>query len=73
MESAYSFLDNGGVKETHSFPELLFRYGLTERLRDSPAFGIGLEEWGARARSTFRAASGRATGIARGRSRGRRR
>jgi hypothetical protein len=32
VESAYSFLDNRGVKETHSFPELLFRYGLTERL-----------------------------------------
>jgi hypothetical protein len=32
IESAYSFLDNRGVKETHSFPELLGRYGLTERL-----------------------------------------
>jgi hypothetical protein len=32
VESAYSFLDNRSVKETHSFPELLFRYGLTERL-----------------------------------------
>ena len=32
VESAYSFLDNRGVKETHSFPELLLRYGLTERL-----------------------------------------
>lgn len=32
LESAYSFLDNRGVKETHSFPELLVRYGLTERL-----------------------------------------
>src|SRR5215468_4347719 len=32
IESAYSFLDNRGVKETHSFPELLSRYGLTERL-----------------------------------------
>lgn len=32
FESAYSFIDNRGVKETHSFPELLFRYGLTERL-----------------------------------------
>lgn len=32
FESAYSFLDNRGVKETHSFPELLVRYGLTDRL-----------------------------------------
>jgi hypothetical protein len=32
VESAYSFLDNRGVKETHSFPELIFRYGLTDRL-----------------------------------------
>jgi hypothetical protein len=32
VESAYSFIDNRVVKETHSFPELLFRYGLTERL-----------------------------------------
>jgi hypothetical protein len=32
VESAYTFLDNRGVKETHSFPELLFRYGLTDRL-----------------------------------------
>jgi hypothetical protein len=31
VESAYSFLDNRSVKETHSFPELLLRYGLTER------------------------------------------
>src|SRR5262245_48839170 len=32
VESAYSFLDNRGVKETHSFPELILRYGLTERI-----------------------------------------
>jgi hypothetical protein len=32
VESAYSFIDNRGIKETHSFPELLLRYGLTERL-----------------------------------------
>src|SRR5262249_2912814 len=32
LESAYSFQDNRGVKETHSFPEFLLRYGLTERL-----------------------------------------
>jgi hypothetical protein len=32
IESAYSFIDNRRVKETHSFPELLFRYGITERI-----------------------------------------
>jgi hypothetical protein len=32
VESAYTFLDNRGVKETHSFPEFISRYGLTERL-----------------------------------------
>lgn len=32
VESAYSFLDNRGVKETHSFPELLMRYGITDRI-----------------------------------------
>jgi hypothetical protein len=32
IESAHSFIDNRGVKETHSFPELLLRYGFTERL-----------------------------------------
>lgn len=32
VESAYSFLDNRRVKETHSFPELILRYGLTERI-----------------------------------------
>jgi hypothetical protein len=32
VESSYSFIDNRDAKETHSFPELLLRYGLTERL-----------------------------------------
>jgi hypothetical protein len=32
VESAYSFVDNRGVKETHSLPELILRYGLTKRL-----------------------------------------
>jgi len=32
LESAYSFIDNRGVKETHSFPELLLRYGIADRL-----------------------------------------
>ena len=31
VESAYTFVDNRGIKETHSVPELLLRYGLTER------------------------------------------
>jgi hypothetical protein len=31
-ESAYSFIDNRRVKETHSFPELLLRYGVTDRV-----------------------------------------
>src|SRR5262245_19025102 len=32
VEAAYSFLDHRGLKETHSFPELILRYGLTERI-----------------------------------------
>jgi hypothetical protein len=32
VESAYSFIDNRGVKETHSLPELVLRYGLTDRI-----------------------------------------
>jgi hypothetical protein len=32
FESAYSFIDNKGIPETHSFPELLVRYGVTNRL-----------------------------------------
>jgi hypothetical protein len=32
VESAYSFLDNRHVPETHSFPELLLRYGVAERV-----------------------------------------
>jgi len=31
-ESAYSFIDNRGSYETHSVPELILRYGLTDRL-----------------------------------------
>ncbi len=31
-EFAYSFVDNRGVKETHSVPELILRYGLTDRV-----------------------------------------
>jgi hypothetical protein len=32
VESAYSFLDNRGFKETHSFPETILRFGLTDRV-----------------------------------------
>jgi hypothetical protein len=32
VESAYSFLDHRGVKATNSFPELLLRRGVTDRL-----------------------------------------
>jgi len=32
VEAAYSFLENRGIKETHSLPELLIRFGVTERL-----------------------------------------
>lgn len=32
FESAYSFIDNRDTKDTHSFQELLLRYGLTKRV-----------------------------------------
>lgn len=32
LETSYSFLDNRNVAETHSFPELLLRHGVSERL-----------------------------------------
>jgi hypothetical protein len=32
FESAYSFIDNRKVAETHSFPELLIRHGVTENI-----------------------------------------
>lgn len=32
IESAYTFQDNRGIKETHSFPELLLRYGVADRV-----------------------------------------
>ena len=32
VESAYSFIDNRRTADTHSFPELLLRYGVAERL-----------------------------------------
>src|ERR1700754_3373255 len=30
VESSFSFIDNRDVPETHSFPELLVRYGICE-------------------------------------------
>ena len=32
LELAYTFEDNRGFKETHSFPETILRYGLTDRI-----------------------------------------
>jgi len=32
VESAYSFIDNDNVAETHSFPEMLLRYGVNDWL-----------------------------------------
>ncbi|MFO0810948.1 MAG: transporter [Gemmataceae bacterium] len=32
VESAYSFIDNRGRKESHSLPELVARYGVTDRI-----------------------------------------
>ncbi len=32
VESSYSFIDNGRVPDSHSFPELLTRIGLTEHI-----------------------------------------
>ncbi|WP_197231064.1 transporter [Novipirellula artificiosorum] len=45
VEAAYTFVDNSGVAESHSFPELLLRYGLTENieLRFGSNYEIGGE------------------------------
>ncbi|ADG66670.1 hypothetical protein Plim_0825 [Planctopirus limnophila DSM 3776] len=32
VEAAYSFIDNPSSRETHSFPELLVRYGVSDRI-----------------------------------------
>jgi hypothetical protein len=42
IEAAYSFLDNRRGLETHSFPELLVRYGLTERIELRVGFNYEL-------------------------------
>src|SRR5262245_58606361 len=44
VEAAYSFLDNRGVPETHSFPELLLRYGVSNRIE--LRFGVNYEVGG---------------------------
>jgi len=43
VESAYSFIDNRNVAETHSYPELLLRYGWSEivELRFGANYEIG--------------------------------
>ncbi|HVL13956.1 MAG TPA: transporter [Gemmata sp.] len=55
-EAAYSFTEHAVVKEAHSFPELLLRYGLTDRVelrlgwnaevggKGNEASGFGFEE-----------------------------
>lgn len=45
FESAYSFIDNRRVAETHSLPELLLRFGLTDRIE--LRFGTNYEVGGA--------------------------
>lgn len=45
VESAYSFVDNRRVPETHSFPELIVRYGLSEAIE--LRFGHNYEVGGA--------------------------
>jgi hypothetical protein len=45
LESAYSFIDNRDVPETHSFPELLTRYGVNDwlELRFGANYEVGGE------------------------------
>jgi hypothetical protein len=45
LESSYSFIDNRGVADTHSFPELLIRYGVTDNIE--LRFGWNFEVGGA--------------------------
>ena len=45
VESAYSFIDNRRVLDTHSLPELVVRYGVTERME--LRFGTNYEVGGA--------------------------
>lgn len=45
VESGYSFIDNRGVPETHSFPELIVRHGVTDwlELRFGANYEVGGE------------------------------
>jgi hypothetical protein len=45
VESAYSFIDNRTVPETHSLPEIIARYGLSDRIE--LRFGCNYEVGGA--------------------------
>jgi len=45
LESAYSFIDNRGVAETHSYPEILARYGVSDNIE--LRFGWNYEVGGA--------------------------
>ena len=45
LESAYSFIDNRNVPETHSLPELVARYGISENIE--LRFGYNYEVGGA--------------------------
>lgn len=45
LESAYSFIDNRTVPETHSLPELLVRFGITDKIE--LRFGFNYEVGGA--------------------------
>jgi len=45
VESSYSYIDNRNVHDTHSLPELLLRYGITERAEFR--FGYNYEVGGA--------------------------
>ncbi|MBA4064259.1 MAG: transporter [Isosphaera sp.] len=50
VEAAYTFADNRRFKETHSVPELILRYGLTERVE--LRFGFNYEVGGEAAEAT---------------------
>ncbi len=45
LESAYSFIDNRNVLETHSLPELIARFGITDKIE--LRFGFNYEVGGA--------------------------
>jgi hypothetical protein len=45
LESFYSFIDNRANAETHSFPELLVRFGLTDEIELRLGGNYGTEGW----------------------------